>query len=95
MRCQSVVITEKEKTLLIKQSDKKGSSQEAKVASKGFVRSMCKFYSDIIGGGDQGRPRRSVLDRSHSFGAVKEVKEEGVLGHTRQIETFCCTDAEF
>ena len=28
-------------------------------------------------------------------GAVKEVKEEGVLGHTRQIETFCCTDAEF
>ena len=75
MRCQSVVITEKEKTLLIKQSDKKGSSQEAKVASKGFVRSMCKFYSDIIGGGDQGRPRRSVLDRSHSFGAVKEVKE--------------------
>ena len=28
-------------------------------------------------------------------GKVKEVKEEGVLGHTRQIETFCCTDAEF
>ena len=77
MRCQSVVITEKEKTLLIKQSDKKASSHEAKVASKGFVRSMCKFYSDIIGGsGDQGyRPRRSVLDRSHSFGAVKEVKD--------------------
>ena len=74
LRCQSVVITEKEKTLLIKQSDKKSSSQEAKVASKGFVRSMCKFYSDIIGG-DQSRPRRSVLDRSHSFGAVKEVKE--------------------
>ena len=74
MRCQSVVITEKEKTLLIKQSDKKSSSQEAKVASKGFVRSMCKFYSDIIGG-DQSRPRRSVLDRSHSFGAVKEAKE--------------------
>ena len=74
MRCQSVVITEKEKTLLIKQSDKKSSSQEAKVASKGFVRSMCKFYSDIIGG-DQSRPRRSALDRSHSFGAVKDAKE--------------------
>ena len=75
MRCQSVVITEKEKTLLIKQSDKKASSQEAKVASKGFVRSMCKFYSDIIRSPDQSRPRRSVLDRSHSFGAVKEAKE--------------------
>ena len=76
MRCQSVVITEKEKTLLIKQSDKKASSQEAKVASKGFVRSMCKFYSDIIRSPDQSRARRSVLDRSHSFGAVKEASKE-------------------
>ena len=72
MRCQSVVITEKEKTLLIKQTDKKMTAQEGKVAaSKGFVRSMCKFYSDIIGG-DRSEKKKSLLDRSASFSAVKE-----------------------
>ena len=75
LRCQSVVITEKERSLLIKQSDKKmtpGASHEGKVAaSKGFVRSMCKFYSDIIGG-EKGERRRSLLDRSASFSAVKD-----------------------
>ena len=75
LRCQSVVITEKERSLLIKQSDRKitsGTSHEGKVAaSKGFVRSMCKFYSDIIGG-EKGERRRSMLDRSASFSAVKD-----------------------
>ena len=71
LRCQSVVITEKEKTLLIKQTDKKVTSQEGKVASNGFVRSMCKFYSDIIGG-DRAERKRSLLDRSASFSAVKD-----------------------
>ena len=47
-RCQSTAITEKEKTLLMKQ-DKKMNGQEGKGASKGFVKSMCRFYSDIIG----------------------------------------------
>ena len=83
-RCQSVVITEKEKTLLIKQ-DKKMSSPEEKVASKGFVRSMCKFYSDIIGGGER---KKSLLDRSASFTAVKDngfslesISEKGSSDH--------------
>ena len=67
-RCQSVVITEKEKTLLIKQ-DKKMSGPDEKVATKGFVRSMCKFYSDIIGGGER---KKSLLDRSASFTAMKD-----------------------
>ena len=84
LRCQSVVITDKERSLLIKHTqDKKMSPSPqhqdnagAKVASKGFVRSMCKFYSDIIGGGGAGSERRrGLLDRSASFSAVKEVKE--------------------
>ena len=82
LRCQSVVITDKERSLLIKHTqDKKMSPQHqdtagAKVASKGFVRSMCKFYSDIIGGGGGGNERRrGMLDRSASFSAVKEVRE--------------------
>ena len=83
-RCQSVVITEKEKTLLIKQ-DKKMSGPDGKVASKGFVRSMCKFYSDIIGGGER---RKSLLDRSVSFTAMKDngfslesISEKGSSDH--------------
>ena len=72
LRCQSVVITEKERSLLIKQSDKKSPAEQqdaGRVGSKGFVRSMCKFYSDIIGGAEK---RRSVLDRSASFTGVKD-----------------------
>ena len=84
-RCQSVVITEKERTLLIKQD--KVSGQDAKIASKGFVRSMCKFYSDIIGGG-AGERKKSSLDRSASFSAVKDnglslesISEKGSSDH--------------
>ena len=81
LRCQSVVITEKEKTLLIKQTDRKVPGQEGgKVAaSKGFVRSMCKFYSDIIGGerrSPRGGRRTGALDRSASFTGVQETAKE-------------------
>ena len=81
LRCQSVVITEKEKTLLIKQTDRKLPGQEGgKVAaSKGFVRSMCKFYSDIIGGerrSPRGGRRTGALDRSASFTGVQETVKE-------------------
>ena len=83
-RCQSVVITEKEKTLLIK-ADKKVAGADGRVASKGFVRSMCKFYSDIIGGGER---KKSLLDRSASFTAMKDngfslesISEKGSSDH--------------
>ena len=83
-RCQSVVITEKEKTLLVKQ-DKRVAGPDGKVASKGFVRSMCKFYSDIIGGGER---KKSLLDRSASFTAMKDpgfslesISEKGSSDH--------------
>ena len=89
-RCQSVVITEKERALLSKQ-DNKISGSDGKVASKGFVRSMCKFYSDIIGGGGGGgggERKKSLLDRSASFNAVKDnafslesISEKGSSDH--------------
>merc|ERR1719220_3186113 len=65
VRAKSVVITEKERTLLLKQEEKTttGSPQP----TKGFVKSMCRFYSDIIG--DR---KRTLLDRSVSFSAAKE-----------------------
>jgi len=65
-RCQSTAITEKEKTLLMKQ-DKKMNGQDGKGASKGFVKSMCRFYSDIIGD-----KRKTLLDRSVSFSIGKD-----------------------
>ena len=65
-RCQSAAITEKEKTLLMKQ-DKKINGQDGKGASKGFVKSMCRFYSDIIGD-----KRKTLLDRSVSFSISKD-----------------------
>ena len=63
-RAKSVVITEKERNLLLKQDDKMSSSPQP---SRGFVKSMCRFYSDIIGD-----KRRTLLDRSVSFSAAKE-----------------------
>ena len=59
-RCQSVVITEKERTLLIKQ-DKKMAGPDGKVASKGFVRSMCKLYEP--------RVAAAAINRRNSFNA--------------------------
>ena len=64
VRAKSVVITEKERTLLLKQEEKMSPQP-----SKGFVKSMCRFYSDIIG--DR---KRTMLDRSVSFSAAKEKK---------------------
>ena len=66
VRAKSVVITEKERTLLLKQEEKMAGSPQP---SKGFVKSMCRFYSDIIG--DR---KRTLLDRSVSFSAAKEKK---------------------
>ena len=63
-RAKSVVITEKERNLLLKQEDKLVNSPQP---TKGFVKSMCRFYSDIIG--DR---KRTLLDRSVSFSAAKE-----------------------
>ena len=62
VRAKSVVITEKERTLLLKQEEKMSPQP-----TKGFVKSMCRFYSDIIG--DR---KRTLLDRSVSFSAAKE-----------------------
>ena len=64
VRAKSVVITEKERNLLLKQEDKLVNSPQP---TKGFVKSMCRFYSDIIG--DR---KRTLLDRSVSFSAAKE-----------------------
>ena len=66
VRAKSVVITEKERTLLLKQEEKMTGSPQP---TKGFVKSMCRFYSDIIG--DR---KRTLLDRSVSFSAAKEKK---------------------
>ena len=52
VRAKSVVITEKERTLLLKQEEKMSPQP-----TKGFVKSMCRFYSDIIG--DR---KRTLLD---------------------------------
>ena len=60
-RCQSTIVTEKERSLLTKAE--RGASQQ------GFVKSMCRFYSDLMGSGEK---KRGLLDRSVSFTAGKE-----------------------
>ena len=71
-RCYSVVVTQKEIELLRKQENKENQSPKP---NPGFVKSMCRFYSDVFtSGGKQVQRSNSCSENKDKHGNQKSAK---------------------